>query len=92
MSDYSDVIEASVKKEIDVLGDRALEIARENGVETDESGNVRTVTGDGEEVLEDLIDSYTDISGNLAATLIAREIEDMDTSGLELPESLSQNL
>lgn len=71
-----------------MLGRSAVEIARSlEGITVDENGSVTTVEGNGREVVEALVQRYTDVLGSGAETRLvaaAREFED----DLVLPPSL----
>lgn len=94
MSGYDDVIEAVIEREKEVVGkEAAVEEAREvNGLNVDEDGGVVSFRDGGKEILAALVERYVDLYGSVAAILIVRDLEDMDLSGIELPEVLAKEL
>lgn len=94
---YVRLVEATIDREQEVLGD-ARAIARANdveGLEVDAEGTVVSVDRDGQEVLSDLVETYKATSGEVAAFIIARRVEnvvdDMERE-VTLPENLRQHL
>ncbi|MFB6203952.1 MAG: hypothetical protein ABEK01_05670 [Candidatus Nanohaloarchaea archaeon] len=95
MAGYKEAIEVAIGKEMETLGkEKAIEIARDTSdLSVDEDGNVLQVNGSGKDVLSGLVESYTDVTGPVASSLIAYELRDeVDTEGIELPDNLSEHL
>lgn len=90
---YEMLIESAIDRERDVIGDEAIERARSiEGLTVDDHGTVDAVDRDGKAVLGDLIDEYVAASGDVAAFLIARRIENLPHDELVLPDNLSAHL
>lgn len=89
---YVALAQAAIDREADVLGtDEAIERARDiDGLSVDETGTVLDVEGDGEAVLEALIDAYLAASGDIAAFMIARRFQNMPESDLSLPDNVAE--
>lgn len=94
MATYQEVIQAVIEKETGVVGVNAAvsEAERVDGLTVDEEGTVLSVEGEGKTVLATLVQRYVDLYGEVAATLIARRLESMDLSGIELPEILAERM
>lgn len=93
MATYEDVIQAAIKKERSIIGDPAVQIAKDHGgVEVDDEGNVTSLDGDGQEIFADLLEQYIDVGGQVTNSLIANEIKGMDIDDLELPQSIMERL
>lgn len=94
MNPYEAIVEAIVNKHVDVLGKMiALERASHvEGLELDDNGNVKKISGNGTVVLESLIHQFQDLLGpagvsfckNAAAPIIKQN------PGLLLPQSLHE--
>lgn len=92
-ADYETLIEAAVDRERDIVGHRAIDLARSvEGLSVDDDGAVRSVDRDGKAVLGELIDAYVAASGDVAAFLIARRIENLPHDDLDLPENLAAHV
>lgn len=90
---YEMLIEAAIDRERDVIGEEAIERARSiDGLGVDDDGTVDAVDRDGKAVLGELIDEYVAASGDVAAFLIARRIENLPHDELELPDNLAAHL
>lgn len=92
MADYLDILQRAVDKEADVIGDRAIEIAEENGIKFDSEGNIQEYKGIGRKKLEKIVKEYSEIGGDVTASLIAREIRRMDTSDVRLPKIIEEKV
>ena len=93
--DYTPLLETTVRRQIELLGaSAALEHARTvDALEIDDEGAIRRYDGDGEAVLEALVDAYATVAGELPASLIAYALRDeFDLSAYELPENLREHL
>lgn len=86
---YEELAHEMIDRECDVLGDRAIDIARNvEGIAVDDDGQVVAIDGDGVEVVGALADEYIDILGKATqASLasIARRYEDE----IDIPTNLS---
>lgn len=91
---YHDLIQAAIERESDVLGlADAVERANQvEGLSVDDEGTVVSVSGEGKAVLGDLVDAYVEASGDVAAFLIARRVENVSDSDLDLPENLDKHM
>jgi hypothetical protein len=94
---YVVLVEAAIQREMDVMGDgRALDCARSvEGVTIagDGTGTVQSLDRPGEAVLGDLVEAYTRMSGDVAAFLIARRIENCpESEAVELPSILERHI
>lgn len=92
MADYEEVIQKAVDKEVEIIGDRAIEIAEENGVEFDSEGQVTNYKGIGRKKLEKIVSDYSDIGGEITPALVARELRKIDTSDIRLPENIKEKM
>lgn len=94
MVTYTDVIEAAIDKEADVLGkDAALRVAgRVSGLTVGDDGTVEGMDRDEKEILKDLVEEYQDVAGSVAATLIARRISDIGGEELDLPQIILERM
>ena len=92
MADYNEVIQKAVDKEAEIIGDRAIEIAEENGIIFDSEGEVEDYRGIGRKKLEKIVDEYSEIGGKITPALVAREIRKIDTSNIRLPENIKENM
>lgn len=97
MTTYNDIIEASIKKEMNLLGAPvALRQARKvDNLEIDDDGNITSIDGDGLEIFRDLLDSYEDASGPVVDSLISKELEEKfgeDLEKIELPDRIQSKL
>lgn len=90
---YRDVIETAIQKELDILGEQALDIAREDGtIDVADDGSVRAITGNETEVFRSLVDRYVETGGAVSASLIANAISNLNTDDLDLPETIRERL
>lgn len=94
MASYEDVLEAAVGKEASILGDGpAIRTAQKvENLDIDDHGNVKGFEGNGAKVLEELVEKYIEIGGEVTATLIARKLDDEGLKDVELPETLKDRL
>lgn len=90
---YDALIEAAIDRERDIIGDEAVDRARSiDGLDVDDDGSVRSLDRDGKAALGDLVDGYVAASGDVAAFLIARRIENVPHDDLELPANLAAHV
>lgn len=91
---YDDLIRAAIEREADVLGleDAVQRANAVDGLSVSDDGTEVTLTGDGKAVLGDLVDAYVDASGDVAAFLIARRVENIPNADLDLPDNLDKHL
>ena len=92
MDTYQQMVQAIIRKQISVLGAQiAIDRARKvSGLDVDESGAVKSLSGNGVEVLEKLVTVYQDLLGpaglsfcrDAAGPIIKKN------SGLQLPKVL----
>ncbi|MFB6203169.1 MAG: hypothetical protein ABEK01_01615 [Candidatus Nanohaloarchaea archaeon] len=94
MATEEEVIEAAIEKEADTLGEgTAYKYAREvEGLEIDEDGNVTSIDGDTQQILANLVLKYVDYAGDISATLIAHELSETDTEGVDLPPMIKNKM
>lgn len=71
-SDYEKLISEIVKKQIDILGpDIALMKANGvDGLKVDEQGNVTSLSSDGQDILQKLVDEYIGLSGEIVKNIL----------------------
>lgn len=82
----------AVAKEAD-LSNKELAIRQANkveGLEVNDDGEVESIDLDKGEVLENLIENFEEMMGDVAANLIAEEMKKNDVEVSELPEELSK--
>lgn len=93
-SGYVAVIQAAVDREKEVVGPvEAVERARDvEGLSLDDDGAVLGLERDGKAVLGDLVDVYVRATGDVAAFIIARRIENLPERDLDMPENLARHL
>lgn len=85
--EISQIIEKVIEDESDLIGPVALRKAQEvEGLEVDEDGNVQSIDGDGNEVLDRVLEAYKGVVGEQAIEATKREVrEEIDG---EPPEAL----
>lgn len=88
------LVEAAIRREMDVLGDgRAVALAGDvDGLEVDDTGSVLSMSRSSTGVLHDLVEAYTEASGEVAAFVIARRLENMVDDETELPDNVARHL
>lgn len=91
MATYRDLIEAAIDRETDILGQGyAVKTARTvDGIEVADDGSVESLSGDGKDVLEALVEAYKEECGQAAVTLIAKRLAKEGADDLDLPEILA---
>jgi len=90
MVEYCEIIETTIRKQIETIGKPvALRQARKvEGLEIADDGTVTCVEGDGKELLEQVVDNFRSMLGPVATATTVRAIkkeygEDID---IELPD------
>jgi len=86
-----ELAEIAIEKEAE-LSNHDLAVRQANkvdGLEITDEGEVESLSGDPEEVLQDLIESFEEMMGNVAANLIAEEMKNQDVEKSKLPEELT---
>lgn len=91
---YVGLVEAAIRREMDVLGDgRAVALASDiDGLSVDDTGAVLSMSRPSTVVLSELVEAYTEASGEVAAFVIARRLENMVDDRTELPENVARHL
>ena len=91
MTDYRELIEKTIEREIGVLGrDRAIKVAQyTKGIKVKDDGTVDNYVGDGKEQLGRVIEAYADIA-SVARLIIKKELKPFfqENSDLEKPDVL----
>ncbi len=92
-SPYTELIEAAISREQEVIGSEAITLAQSiDGIDVDDTGNVLSLERCGKEILNELVESYVDTSGDVAAFLIARRIDNLPAADLDLPDVLERHM
>lgn len=91
MTSYRKLVEVTIAKEKETLGNqKAVDIAKDvSGITLDDEGDVMSLTGDGKQILGELVRKYKDNGGDITTSLISREIEKNTENDLELPDILN---
>lgn len=94
---YVRLVQAAIDREADVLGERrAVELAGAvEGLTVDDGGDVVAIDRSGPAVLGDLIEEYKTESGEIAAFIVARRLENVLAEFDErpaLPENIERHL
>ncbi len=94
MANYEEIAEAAVKREMEIIGEQiAIKIAKETeGIEIDDDGNVENITGEGKEVIGNLVSGYEDKVGKVAVTLISKAIKEAGGAELDLPARIEERM
>lgn len=95
MVEYSDLIEIAIKKQIELTNqDVALRQARTvPDLTVDDDGHVIAIDGPGKRVLEEVVESYSEIMGEVAESLIAYALRDAhDITDIDLPDAIRSHL
>jgi hypothetical protein len=85
-------MEIAIKKESD-LSNKELAVRQANkvdGLEVTEEGEVKSVDRGKVEVLQQLIENFEQMMGEVAANLIAEEMKKEDVEPSKLPEELAE--
>ncbi len=91
---YRDIVEKAIEKEKGVIGEeKAIKVAKDSQkIEVDSKGRVKNIIGDEKKAVDELVRKYQQFAGKIAASMIAREIEDMDLSNIDLPDVLNDKI
>lgn len=96
MADYAPLIEAAIDRMTGTIGQKnAVDAANEiEGLSVGSDGSVESLSGDGVNVLGDLVQRYSDLGGPVAVSLIARAIKGAvdDLEDYDLPDALEERL
>jgi len=70
--DYKEVIGEIIKKQISILGPDVALLKAGNiaGLKLDDKGNVLSVQGDNQAVLQNLVDQYIELSGQIVKNVL----------------------
>ena len=70
--EYKDLITEIIKKQIAILGpDIALLKAQQvSGLKVDKDGQVVSITGEDEQILQQLVDKYIELSGEIVKNIL----------------------
>lgn len=92
--DYRQFLNVAIQREVDVIGQQqAISLANNvDGLSVADDGEIRSLTGSGEEVLETLVETYKETSGEVAAFVIARSLENAVEDPSVLPENLRRHI
>jgi len=90
----ADLVEAAIRREMDVLGDdTAVALAREiDGLAVEDDGGVTSIDRPVADVLSALVDAYVAESGDVAAFVIARRLANMVDDPTILPENVARHV
>lgn len=96
MADYAPLIEAAIDRMTGTIGQKnAVDAANEiDGLTVADDGSVESLSGDGVDVLGELVERYSDLGGPVAVSLIARAIKNEvgDIGDYDLPGTLAERL
>lgn len=83
--EYSKLISQIIRKQVAILGPDVaiLKAQKVEGLEVDEEGNVKTIEREPQQTLEDLIDQYVGLSGQIVKSAIKPLLADYPD--LEIP-------
>ena len=91
---YAELVEAAIRREMDILGDdQAVVMARDiDGLDVDDDGTVTGIDRSSMDVLEELVDAYVEVSGDIAAFVIARRLSNMVDDPQDLPDNVARHV
>jgi hypothetical protein len=91
---YAELVEAAIRREMDILGDdQAVVMARDiDGLDVDDDGTVTGIDRSSMDVLEELVDAYVEVSGDIAAFVIARRLSNMVDDSDGLPDNVAKHV
>lgn len=90
--DLEDIVKIAVDKQSELTSAAlaARQADKVEGLEVSEEGEIESIDGDHDQILQDLIDNFEEMMGDVAANLIAQEMKKKDVEKSELPEELSE--
>lgn len=80
MSNYKEMLEALINKEIEVIGEPALKQARDLGIRVSDEGEVEGYEGSGDQVISELIDKYKQTTGPVAERIANDALSEYEES------------
>lgn len=89
---YSDIIEKAIETEESIMGEAAEGLAQDVEGLVVEDGEVIRIDGDAKEILAELVKNYKAATGAVAPRMIADNLIEDDMEGVELPESLKDEI
>ncbi len=94
MTKYKEVIQTAIDREKQILGDEMAFSVVESveGIQIDDEGEIQYIKRDNKEVLDDLVAGFCRVSGDIAESIIARAITDLNTDNLDLPKRLADKV
>jgi len=97
MVGYVELIEAAVKREMDILGDE-VSVGHANnvkGLKVSEKGDVKSFNGDLKKLFERVLEQYKSKTGPVAVALISKKIKDDfgdELENIDLPEDVKKHI
>ena len=94
MTKYKEVIQTAIDREKQIIGDEMAFSVVESveGIQIDDEGEIQDIKRDNKEVLDDLVAEFCRVSGDIAKSIIARAITDLNTDNLDLPKRLADKV
>lgn len=92
--DGEDLAKIAIEKQAE-LSNEQLAIRQANqveGLEVSDEGEIESFEGEKVEVMEELVEKYKEMMGDVAANLIAQEMKKNDVKVSEIPEELQNRL
>ena len=92
--DYRQYVTVAIQREVDVVGhEQAIALANDvEGLTVTDDGEIRSLRQPGETVLESLVEQYKHASGEIAAFVIARRLENVIEDPSVLPENVRRHI
>jgi hypothetical protein len=92
--DYRRIVELAIDREMEVIGpEQAVSLANNiDGLDVDSDGTVRSMGDSGERTLSSLVEAYKEASGEIAAFVIARRLENAVEDHSILPENVRRHV
>lgn len=78
MPDYAEMLERIIAEEKEVIGRPAVKLARDLGIEVNEEEEVTGFEGEGDEMVDKLIEKYKRTTGPVAERIASRALSDFD--------------
>lgn len=90
--DVKKLVQIAVDKEAELSSEElaARQADKVEGLEVSEDGTVESVEGEKSEILQQLIENFEEMMGDVAASLIAQEMKKNDVDPSGIPEELAE--
>ncbi|MFB6208043.1 MAG: hypothetical protein ABEJ69_01710 [Candidatus Nanohaloarchaea archaeon] len=89
MPTYQDIIAGIITEEKDTIGALAIQKAEEvPDLSVDDDGNIKSINGDGEQVLGELVEKYESVVGEAIGSTIRHQSKKGDLP--DLPENVQK--